>query len=479
MTEPATRAGDTARVLVVDDNRLSRLTLTRSVEDQGHAVIGASGGREALDLLREDALDVVLLDIVMPDLDGFAVLETMKGDAELKALPVIVISALDDQESVVRAIRMGAEDYLPKPFEPVILRARLEACLRRKRLRDLEQAHLRQSLALQQSEKLATLGRLSAGMAHELNNPATSALRGAEQARGLARQQVELSLALAAAAPRDVELEGLRELWDRVQERESAGASPVTRGGSLAAGDALDALEEALTSWSVERPWEAASALASAGIDAAQLERAAASIAPERVGITVAWWAALVNLVTVLREVADGARRMSDIVNALRRYSFLDQGPAQRVDLRAGLEDTLTMLSARCRGRGIEVRRAFAEDAPAIDGYGRELNQVWTHLVDNAIAAMPDGGVLSVGVRRDGEDVVVEVADTGVGIPEEHLPNVFDPFFTTKPPGEGSGLGLNISHDIVVQRHGGQIHAESRPGATRFVVRLPIVPPAR
>lgn len=458
------------RVLVVDDNRLSRMTLARSVEAEGHRVTLASGGREALTRLRDEPHDVVLLDIVMPDVDGFAVLDSMKADAELKAVPVIVISALDDLDSVVRAIRMGAEDYLPKPAEPVILRARLEACLRRKRLRDLEQAYLRQSVALRQSEKLATLGRLAAGMAHELNNPAASAVRGADQASRFARELMEASLTVAATAEDASRIEALRELWRRVAE----GASPAAGGSALAVDEATDALEATLGSWGVERAWEAASALTAAGVDAATLEEALGDGAAADPGATVAWVAAAAELLAVLRTVAGGARRISEIVDALKRYSFLDQAPAQRVDLGKGLEDTLTMLAARLREQGVVVRRELADDVPPVDAFGRELNQVWTHLIDNALGAMPEGGTLTVRAWADGDEAVVEVEDDGVGIPQEHLPNVFDPFFTTKAPGEGMGLGLNISHEIVVQRHGGSIHVASELGATRITVRLPV-----
>ncbi|MGD2039187.1 MAG: response regulator, partial [Anaerolineae bacterium] len=168
-------------VLVVDDNRMNRIKLSRSLEQQGHTVGLAEDGRQALKMLGTGSFDVVLLDILMPGMDGYQVLETIKADPELRDIPVIVISALDEVESAVRCIEMGAEDYLPKPFNPVLLRARLNASLQKKKLRDLEKAYLQQEVMLRQNEKLATLGRLSAGMAHELNNPAAAAQRGAAQ----------------------------------------------------------------------------------------------------------------------------------------------------------------------------------------------------------------------------------------------------------------------------------------------------------
>ena len=168
-------------ILVVDDYPMNRLKLSRVLQQQGHTVALAENGQQALAKLRNETFDVVLLDIIMPEMDGYQVLEVMKGDSRLRDIPVIVISAVDEIDSAVRSIEMGAEDYLPKPFNPVFLRARLNASLRRKRLRDLEQVYLQQEIMLRQSEKLATLGRLSAGMAHELNNPAAAVKRGAGQ----------------------------------------------------------------------------------------------------------------------------------------------------------------------------------------------------------------------------------------------------------------------------------------------------------
>ena len=189
-------AQEKGHILVVDDNRINRIKLSRSLEHQGHTVGLAEDGQQALDLLRSHWFDVVLLDILMPGMDGYQVLETMKGDPELRDLPVIVISAVDDEDSAVRCIEMGAEDYLPKPFNPVLLRARLNASLQKKKLRDLEKAYLQQEVMLRQSEKLATLGKLSAGMAHELNNPAAAAQRGAAQLQGAVShlQQTHLML---------------------------------------------------------------------------------------------------------------------------------------------------------------------------------------------------------------------------------------------------------------------------------------------
>ncbi len=180
-------------------------------------------------------------------------------------------------------------------------------------------------------------------------------------------------------------------------------------------------------------------------------------------------------------EIGIGAGRISELVRALKSYSYLDQAPLQSVDIHQGLNDTLVILRSKLK-HGVAVRREYASDLPHIQAYGSELNQVWTNLIDNAIDALlaednPTADpVITLRTYQHGEWVVVEVEDNGPGVPAEALPRLFDPFFTTKPPGKGSGLGLNISHNIIVQKHKGKIDIDSQPGRTRFTVRLPIHP---
>jgi signal transduction histidine kinase len=185
------------------------------------------------------------------------------------------------------------------------------------------------------------------------------------------------------------------------------------------------------------------------------------------------WIAATFTVYSLAREIGDATARISEIIGALRSYSYMDQAPAQQVDIHRGLEDTVTMLRHKLKG-GVMVQRDYASDLPRIDAYGSELNQVWTNLIDNAIAAMNGNGEMKLCTRLEGEWVVVTVQDDGPGIPEAIRPKIFDPFFTTKPPGEGTGLGLSIAHHIVVNKHKGQLGVHSQPGKTCFEVRLPI-----
>lgn len=456
-------------VLVVDDNRMNRLKLSRSLEQQGHTVVLAENGRQALQMLQEQAFDVVLLDIVMPEMDGYEVLAQIKADAGLRNIPVIVISAVDELDSAVRCIEMGAEDYLAKPFNPVFLKARLDASLRKKKLRDLEQAYLQQEVMLRQSEKLATLGKLSAGMAHELNNPTAAAQRGVDQIRAAFVRHLTAHLELDAAnlsSAQATALQGLFQVIRTCKDRMSA-LDAVTRG------DREYELEQWLEDHGVEEAWELAPDLVTMGYSAEELDRLRLDFSPSQVPAVLKWLVTGFTIFNVLDEIGEGTRRISEIVKALKTYTYLDQAPVQNVDLHEGLENTLVMLRQRLK-QGVIVNRDYARDLPLIEAYGSELNQVWTNIIDNAIAAMNGRGELSLHTRREGNWAVVEISDNGPGIPKDIQPRLFDPFFTTKPPGEGTGLGLNISHNIIVQKHKGEISVASRPGKTCFQVKIPI-----
>jgi signal transduction histidine kinase len=189
------------------------------------------------------------------------------------------------------------------------------------------------------------------------------------------------------------------------------------------------------------------------------------------------WLNATFTVHNVLAEIGQGASRISEIVKALKSYSYLDQAPVQAVDINEGLDDTLLILRHKLK-TGIDVRREYATDLPKLQAYGSELNQVWTNIIDNAadaVANASDGtGTITIRTRQEGAWVVVEIEDNGSGIPPGVQSRLFDPFFTTKPPGQGTGLGLDISYNIVVHKHRGDIRVFSEPGRTRFQVWLPM-----
>ena len=456
-------------ILVVDDHKTNRLKLSLGLKQQGHTVALAENGQQALDMLRAESFDVVLLDIIMPELDGYQVLEQMKSDSKLRDIPVIMVSAVEEIESVVRCIEMGAEDYLPKSFDPVLLKARLGACLEKKKLRDLERAYLQQEVMLRQSEKLATLGKLSAGMAHELNNPAAAAQRGAGQLQAAVAQLQQAYLTMSEVSLSHAQLDSLRAFDQRAQER----AKQPFDQDTLARSDREHELETWLVDRGIENSWEFAPVLVGLGTDAGELGSVAEDFTDSQFPAVITWLSCTYTIYSLLEEIGHGAGRIAEIVKALKTYSYMDQAPIQSVNVHEGLDNTLVMLRSKLR-EGITVRRDYAEDLPKIQAYGSELNQVWTNIIDNAVDAMNGQGELVLRTRQEDEWVVVEIEDNGPGIPDEVQSNIFDPFFTTKSPGEGTGLGLNISHNIIVQKHGGEIGVRSAPGKTCFEIRLPI-----
>jgi signal transduction histidine kinase len=396
-------------------------------------------------------------------------LERLKADPVLRDIPVIVISAVDEVDSVVRCIEMGAEDYLPKSFNPVLLRARLNASLQKKKLRDLEKRYLQQEVMLRQSEKLATLGKLSAGMAHELNNPAAAAQRGAAQLQSLFSRLQQTHLKLSELNLSAAQRDALLSLDQLAQAR----AKKPAYLDALARSDREGEWETWLDERGIANAWQIAPNLVNLGYDQAEVAALVANFSPAQFAAAIEWLHCSSTVYSLVEEITHGAGRISEIVKALKAYTYLDQAPIQTVNLHEGLDNTLIILRSKLAS-GVTVRREYATDLPLIEAYGSELNQVWTNLIDNAIDAMNGQGEITLRTRHDGQWAIVEIEDNGPGILPEIQPNIFDPFFTTKPPGQGTGLGLNISHNIIVQKHKGRIDVYSRPGQTRFEVRLPL-----
>lgn len=319
-----------------------------------------------------------------------------------------------------------------------------------------------------QRDSLVTLGTLAAGLAHEINNPAAAATRAID-ALEHASQTLLSSLARLAkgeiSARQFTALDALR----REIEPPTAVLDPL----------AMADHEETLSSWlahhGVERAWIIAQPLAAAGVDLAWCERAAIVLQGTALEPGLDWVASTFSMTTLLSEVKESTRRVSDLVAAVRSYSELDRASTQRIDVTDGLQSTLVMLGHKLRD-GIQVVRNYGADVPQIDAYAGELNQVWTNLIDNAVDAMDGAGTLQVGTRADGDAVVVEIGDTGPGMPPQVAARAFEAFYTTKDVGKGTGLGLDIARRIIVERHGGTITIESRPGETVMRVRIPVRP---
>jgi signal transduction histidine kinase len=336
------------------------------------------------------------------------------------------------------------------------------------KMRDLELAYLQQEITLRQSEKLATLGRLSAGMAHELNNPAAAAQRAAQQLREEIERFAQAQRRLGESNLNEKQasiLEGFATLTaDRIKA--PADLDPLTQS------DLESEIETWLEARGVAEAWHFAPTLVTIGLTEDRLAEIAQELGEDRLATVLVSITCGYMTQALTAEIREGAGRISEIVNALKSYTYLDQAPVRSIDVHEGLNDTLVMLRGKLK-QGVTVHREFDTDLPRIQGFGTELNQVWTNVVDNAVTAMQGQGALTLKTFRRDPWVVVQIIDDGPGIPQDVQPKVFDPFFTTKPPGAGTGLGLNISHSIVVQKHKGEIEVRSRPGQTCFEIRLP------
>jgi signal transduction histidine kinase len=321
---------------------------------------------------------------------------------------------------------------------------------------------------LRQSEKMAALGTLSAGLAHELNNPAAAVRRSARQLRTALTDWTRWTADLARSGPTDEQLQMLDMLRARIESAQSSTAAADPMGQS----DRESAIQAWLEGHGIPDAWELAPALVSGGWELESLTRIQEAFPAEILTRVLKWLATGSLAYSLLDEVGIGTERLSEIVQSVKAYSYLDQGPVQEVDVHQGLENTLVILRHKLKA-GVTVKREYAPELPQIEAHGSELNQVWTNILDNAVDAMHGQGEVVLRTRREGDKVMVEIQDNGPGIPAEIQKRIFEPFFTTKPPGLGTGLGLHIAYTIVNNHHG-RIRVTSEPGRTCFEVTLPV-----
>ena len=324
----------------------------------------------------------------------------------------------------------------------------------------------------QQREKMMALGKLSAGLAHELNNPATAVRRDADALDEQLAQLPELTRRLLAHAIDAAAMvragEWLAAWSKRTPAAETAPTALQRSRLEQAVGDWLDQRGVA-ESWMLVEP------MVAAGLGPDDLDLLAGGLAAPALADFITWLAALIQAQNLARDIRAASGRITELVGSVKVYSHMDRaGDRERIDLREGIDSTLVMLGHKLKRKNITLERAYAPDLPLVNAFAGELNQVWTNLADNAIDAMPENGVLRIETARDGGAALVRVIDNGVGIPLEVQPRVFEAFFTTKPMGEGTGLGLDIVQRIVAQQHGGRVDVESAPGRTVFTVRLPL-----
>jgi signal transduction histidine kinase len=335
----------------------------------------------------------------------------------------------------------------------------------------IEREHAMAS-TLARREKLAALGTMAAGLAHELNNPAAALKRSSAELGTVLRERDRSAIALFGRGLQAKEMERSLKLGDIAAEVFEEATSAASAGRTSR--DAESALTAYLERLAVEDAWDRAPALADAGWTAARLQEVLESFEPANREAAIAWLAADASCRVLQREIAACSEAISSLVGAVKDYAHLDRAAIATVDVHGSLENTLVILKHRLGSGGVVVERDYAPELPRIEGYPGELTQVWTNLIDNAIAALGGAGVLVLRTAHGHSQVTVEVADDGPGIPDDVAPHIFEPFLTTKGVGEGTGLGLYITKEIVEQRHGGSLSFTSRPGATTFRVTLPL-----
>jgi signal transduction histidine kinase len=326
----------------------------------------------------------------------------------------------------------------------------------------------------QQRERLSSLDTLAAGLAHELNNPTSASRRSAGRLRDSLENRRSLSMRLTRAAAHGeidpVQLDALERIIHEAFGRDDAPAL-----NSLERSDLEDEVILWLEERGVEKAWDLSPTLVEAGLGIAELKLVEAAVPPAMLADALGYLEAVLGVARLVDEIEASSMRISNLVATMEGYSYMDRALTQQVDVNEGLENTLAIL--RYRLAGIDVERDSDEDLPRITAHGSELNQVWTNLIDNAVDAVADGdetGCIRLRTTYERDRLLVEISDNGPGIPEEIQDRIFEPFFTTKDVGKGTGFGLDVSYRIIVGRHGGDIRIVSKPGDTRFQVRLPI-----
>jgi signal transduction histidine kinase len=322
---------------------------------------------------------------------------------------------------------------------------------------------------VRERESLVALGTMAAGLAHELNNPAAAAVRAGDDLRSTLRSMQETlpDLAVGTLSP-----DQLRAIF-ALQEQVAGLARDVSPLDALSAADREDEVADWLQGRGLDDAWKLAPVLVAGGVDLDWLEQAAGVLGPEALAPALRWIVCGLTASHLLDQLRESTRRISGLVRAVKEYTYMDRAPVQEIDVRDGIENTLVMLGHKLN-EGTTVVREFDPELPRIEAYGSELNQVWLNLIDNAVDATNGDGEIRIRTTSDADGVLIEIADSGPGVPEDIRRRVFEPFFTTKEPGKGTGLGLDIARRIVVERHGGGLTLESEPGNTRFTVHLPL-----
>lgn len=478
-----------ATILVVDDTPANVRFLVGTLAEMEYNVRPAIDSRSALIGALEEPPDLILLDIQMPNMDGYEVCSKLKADERTKDIPVIFISALSEVLDKVKAFGVGGVDYITKPFQVEEVLARVETHLSLRYLqKNLEDKNEKLTATLQQlkdtnekltatlqqlkdtqdeliqREKMAALGQLIAGVAHEINTP-LGAITSA--ARHIANFWNKHFLAFPELLEK-LSPERKSDLLSLLQKSSQQDTSLSTREERQIKKSLVSQLE----SHNLNNPVKLANLLLGIGIYN-NIEPLVPLLKDPECENLLEKVYEFTNTHTSIRNITTASERASKVVFALKTYAHYDsKGDQIQAEITGGIETVLTLYSNQIK-QGVQVIRNYEDSLPSILCYPDELNQVWTNLIHNALQAMDYRGTLTIEVKRIEDNLSISVTDSGKGIPPDIMPKIFQPFFTTKPPGEGSGLGLDIIKKII-EKHRGKIEVESVPRQTTFTVFLPV-----